>query len=75
MPIYEYVCQQCHQEQEQLVRGDTTIRCEACGSDHLQKLLSVPVAHGHAAHRQTADPGSPGPPPGPCGSGCGCFPG
>jgi len=70
MPIYEYVCQECHQEQEQLVRGNITPRCEVCGSDQLRKLLSVP-----AAHSPSTDSGNPGPPAGSCGSGCGCFPG
>ncbi|MGI9429932.1 MAG: FmdB family zinc ribbon protein [Bythopirellula sp.] len=68
MPLYEFVCQACQQEQELLVRAEQSPQCEACGSSELQKLLSVPAAH-------AAKPGPTGPPEGSCGSGCGCFPG
>jgi len=71
MPLYEYVCQKCNREQELLLAvSDQTPHCEACGSDRLTKLLSVPAAH--SAARGGTDQG---PPTGACGSGCGCFPG
>ncbi|NOZ40467.1 MAG: zinc ribbon domain-containing protein [Planctomycetes bacterium] len=68
MPLYDFVCQECHREQELLVRGEEAPKCGSCGSTALQKLLSVPAAH-------TAKEGPSGPPAGSCGSGCGCFPG
>ncbi|MCA9237389.1 MAG: zinc ribbon domain-containing protein [Planctomycetales bacterium] len=71
MPLYEFVCQDCRREQELLVRGEELPECEACGGVRLTRLLSVPAAH-------TAGSGSPasqGPPPGPCGGSCSCFPG
>jgi len=68
MPLYEFVCQQCSREQELLVRGEEAAACHSCGSTELTKLLSVP-----AAPAAVGQPESP--PPGSCGSGCGCFPG
>ncbi|MEM9351552.1 MAG: zinc ribbon domain-containing protein [Planctomycetota bacterium] len=70
MPLYEYLCQDCGDEQELLVQGDSEVACESCGSTNLTKLLSVPAAH-TAAGPST---GTDAPPPGPCGSACGCFP-
>lgn len=69
MPLYEFLCQDCRQEQELLVRGEVELECQQCGSTRLTKLLSVPVAHGS---HTTGSGGEP--PPGPCGSQCGCFP-
>ncbi|MEO1496611.1 MAG: zinc ribbon domain-containing protein [Planctomycetota bacterium] len=67
MPLYEYHCSDCGSDLELLVRGDDDRpACPDCGSDKLQKLLSV------CATPNTG--GSPEPPPGPCGSACGCFP-
>ncbi len=72
MPLYEYVCRGCDHEVEVLVRGDERPQCPDCGGAELTKLLSVPAAH-------SAGPGTgvgrdAGPPTGPCGSACGCFP-
>jgi putative FmdB family regulatory protein len=69
MPLYEYVCRDCQQEQEILVRGAETPVCAHCGSRQLAKLLSVPAAPavGGAAPAEA-------PRTGPCGSACGCFP-
>ncbi len=46
MPIYEYVCRDCNVEFEALIRSDELPICESCGSGSLDKLLSVPAAHG-----------------------------
>ncbi|MCA9230630.1 MAG: zinc ribbon domain-containing protein [Planctomycetales bacterium] len=67
MPLYEFTCPKCGHEQEHLVRSDEQPACESCGHEQLTRLLSVPAAH-------SASPGGQ-PPAGPCGSGCGCFPG
>ncbi|MEO0530178.1 MAG: zinc ribbon domain-containing protein [Planctomycetota bacterium] len=70
MPLYEYLCRDCDHEVEVLVRNtDEQPECPDCGSAKLMKLLSVPAAH--SASGQSAG----GPPEGPCGSACGCFPG
>jgi len=44
MPIYEYVCQQCGEKFEKLVRsssGATEIVCPRCGSTRAEKALSL----------------------------------
>lgn len=71
MPIYEYVCRDCREELELLVRGAETPTCTQCGSSQLEKLLSVPAAH--SASSQSGLPICDGPSPrGPCGmGGCG----
>ncbi len=45
MPLYEYLCNDCQQEFELLIYGDTKAHCEKCGSAKLTKLLSVTAAH------------------------------
>ncbi len=45
MPIYEYVCNQCRQPFEALVRGDEKPECPHCGSLNLSKQFSVLSAH------------------------------
>jgi putative FmdB family regulatory protein len=41
MPIYEYACQDCQHEFEELVmRRDEIILCPACGSNQARKLMS-----------------------------------
>lgn len=45
MPIYEYVCNQCHHPFEALVRGDEKPECPHCGSSKLNKQFSVLSAH------------------------------
>ena len=49
MPLYEYECDQCHQQAEVLVRGSEKPTCPKCGSVKLTKLLSVPAAHSHSS--------------------------
>lgn len=71
MPLYEYLCRDCEKPAELLIRGDESPACPACGGGRMMKLLSVPAAHSGAGEAR----GEQGPPPGPCGSGCGCFPG
>lgn len=52
MPIYEYICLDCRQPAEILVRNlETEPRCPRCGSNRLEKQVSVPGAllSGHGA--------------------------
>ena len=69
MPLYEFVCPDCHKEQEHLVRGAESPACDSCGGGRLTRLLSVPAMHtaGDAAPRPQTGPG-------PCSSTCGCHP-
>ena len=43
MPIYEYSCKRCNQEFETLVRAGQTPVCASCGSDDLERILSLPA--------------------------------
>jgi putative FmdB family regulatory protein len=49
MPIYEYVCDQCHSEFELLIRGGEEAKCPECGNERLDKQFSVPASHGSGA--------------------------
>ena len=44
MPIYEYVCQDCGEKYEKLVRSSTAqvkLICPSCGSERGEKALSL----------------------------------
>ncbi|MBN1962609.1 MAG: zinc ribbon domain-containing protein [Deltaproteobacteria bacterium] len=42
MPIYEYKCEQCENEFEELVFSSTKeVQCPKCQSDKVHRLLSV----------------------------------
>ena len=45
MPIYEYVCADCGNRFEWLVRGDEKPSCPSCGRSRLAKQLSLPAGH------------------------------
>ena len=46
MPIYEYVCMQCEEHFEELVRNGDAVTCPACDSVKVQKQFSVFATHG-----------------------------
>jgi len=70
MPLYEYACQECGQQSEQLVQESSRPSCPQCGSPRLSRLLSIVAAPG----RGTATGEKRDSPPGSCGAGCGCHP-
>jgi putative FmdB family regulatory protein len=42
MPLYEYVCDDCHRQSELLVKNlESRPACPECGSKKMSKLLSV----------------------------------
>lgn len=67
MPIFEYVCQDCHHEFEALVFGRDKAKCPKCESRKLTPQLSVFAvsAKGSSASSSASSSSS-----GPCGS-CG----
>ena len=75
MPIYEYVCEDCKNNFEELVRGnDDPTNCPACGSSAIRRKISM-TASPHAADRSCAarDAGLCSPENhAPCGCGCAC---
>ncbi len=43
MPLYEFVCDDCHAEFEELMHGAEEIPvCPHCGSKHVSRLISAP---------------------------------
>ena len=42
MPIYEYTCGSCGLDFERLVLGGRTPACTACGSEDLERRVSLP---------------------------------
>ena len=71
MPLYEYTCEECGQQSEQLVSNSTKPNCPKCGSSRLSKLLSI-VASPNRGGSTAGGPDRPS--GGSCGSGCGCHP-
>ena len=63
MPIYEYQCDACDKEFEELVRSadHASIKCPKCGGRKVKRRLSVFAA------RQAESPSSAPGPAGPCG--------
>ena len=45
MPLYEFHCDKCDQDFEQLMRSDDKPACPGCGTNKVDKLFSVPAAH------------------------------
>ena len=42
MPLFEYICEECGQSFEKLVRGSTTtILCPGCNSEKVTKQIST----------------------------------
>jgi len=42
MPIFDFVCQDCQNEFEALVRGSVAAKCPKCVSEKLERQLSMP---------------------------------
>ena len=51
MPIYEYKCPKCSKEFEELVFGNDTPPCPACGAKNSERLLSCACLHMPAPSR------------------------
>ena len=49
MPIYEYSCQKCGRDFEELVFDETPPPCPYCGSNDTQKLMSCCARHNNGA--------------------------
>jgi putative FmdB family regulatory protein len=43
MPIYEFSCKRCQHQFEALVRGGSAPVCTSCGSEDLERILSLPA--------------------------------
>lgn len=61
MPIYEYSCEKCHREFEELVFGEAVPICPHCGSRETHKLMSCcSRCAGHYGDGDYAPSGSSG---------------
>jgi putative FmdB family regulatory protein len=68
MPIYEYVCDDCGEIYERIVRNDrATVTCPKCESGKHTIKLSVFAAPGNGS-KSSAESSASAP------SGCGCTP-
>jgi putative FmdB family regulatory protein len=57
MPIFEYLCEDCGNKFEKLVRRSDGVRCPSCGQEHLKQQFSTFSAHANgASHSQDAMP-------------------
>ena len=46
MPLYEFRCNKCNQDFEDLIPADARAKCPHCGSADTEKLMSVCVRSG-----------------------------
>ncbi len=66
MPIFEYLCEDCGNKFEKLVRRSASenssngVHCPSCGQEHLKQQFSTFAAHANgASHAQDALPSCP----------------
>ena len=48
MPLYDFACRDCGAVSELLVRGTATPACPACGSEALERQMSLPAVRSDA---------------------------
>jgi putative FmdB family regulatory protein len=70
MPIFEYLCDDCGNKFEKLVRnGENGVHCPSCGQDHLKQQFSTFAAHANgASHANGFSQDAPSCPSGMCGT-------
>jgi len=61
MPIFEYVCQDCGNKFEKLMRRDQDPgACPSCGQSHLKTEFSTFAAHANGSPKASEFPSCPG---------------
>lgn len=60
MPIFEYVCEDCGNKFEKLVRSQEEVACPSCGKSHLTQALSTFAAHANGKSKASEFPACPG---------------
>lgn len=60
MPIFEYVCDDCGNKFEKLVRNGDAVRCPGCGEAHLTTAHSTFAAHSNGKAKAAEFPSCPG---------------
>jgi putative FmdB family regulatory protein len=56
MPLYEYVCRECHHRFETLVTASRQPACPVCQGERLEKQLSVFAVSAKGASNDAAAP-------------------
>lgn len=75
MPVFEYVCHDCHEKFEMLVRSSASAPalCPSCGGENTLKLFSTFAVRAGASKGPSAAPQPTSSGGGCCGmGGCGC---
>ena len=49
MPLFDFHCNACQRDYEQLVRSSTVLECPACGSADVEKQISAPAPQGQTS--------------------------
>ena len=44
MPLFDFRCESCHHEFEELILGQEKPECPKCGQKKVEKLISAPAA-------------------------------
>lgn len=52
MPMFDFICTSCQHGFETLVRGSSVPSCPACGSEALEKQVSLPAIKTSSTHGQ-----------------------
>ena len=60
MPIYEYLCDDCGNAFEKLVRRETKVDCPSCGRDHVSQQMSTFAAPASGVAKENPAPSCPG---------------
>lgn len=50
MPIYEFICDECGAEFEELVRNGDKPKCDACSSREVRRIFSKFAVHSSSAN-------------------------
>ncbi len=70
MPLFEFLCEECHGEFELLVGAKERPDCPKCGSKKMEKLMSAATSRVSSTGSLPIAPACPPPSAGPCGPGC-----
>ena len=57
MPLFDFECQKCHEQFEELVFGSTQVRCPKCAESEVKKLPSrVSIGRGGSSSSTSSGP-------------------
>ncbi len=66
MPLFQYVCEECEQTSELLIRGEEKPACPYCGSERVTRQVGAFAAMSAGSKGETPSGGC-------CGPSCGCM--